>query len=447
MAGNEEVPPPALSAQQPSGSVKTLSCTHCGAAISVKYPGSTMTVVCNSCHSVIDVTDENYRILYQFSKSTQVCKPRIQLGTRGKLKGEQWEVTGYIVRQDRASCVTWDEYLLFNPYHGYRWLTENNGHWNFVKTIKENPAIDCAWSSRRHAELDGKKYKLFYDGTAIMLFVLGEFYWRIEAEQKVEMEDYICPPEMLSSERDDKEVVWSLSEYIASNEVAEAFKLRTDELPQQQGIAANQLSPWSARWEKISRLWIVFFALLTAIEIGFCVTAANKSVFKEGYPYIPNSKSTQTLTTSVFNLEKSSANLSVKFDVPDVSNSWFYSSGELVNNKTGEVYPFERTVEYYFGVDGGESWSEGSTVNQILFSSVPGGDYYLNLDFESGSFKDLASRTFFVMVRRDVPDYANYFWCLFFVSIIPVFTWIRSRSYEVQRWSDSDYSPYASSGD
>ena len=28
---------------------------------------------------------------------------------------------------------SWDEYLLFNPYKGFRYLTEYNGHWNFVQ--------------------------------------------------------------------------------------------------------------------------------------------------------------------------------------------------------------------------------------------------------------------------------------------------------------------------
>ena len=31
---------------------------------------------------------------------------------------------------------SWDEYLLWNPYKGYRWLVESNGHWVLMKTLQ-----------------------------------------------------------------------------------------------------------------------------------------------------------------------------------------------------------------------------------------------------------------------------------------------------------------------
>jgi hypothetical protein len=76
---------------------------------------------------------------------------------------------------------------------------------------------------------------------------------------------------------------------------------------------------------------------------------------------------------------------------------------------------------------------------------VPGGDYYLNFDFESGDFKSTDQQEFTINVWRDVPGWSGYFWCLFFISIIPGITGLRVRSFEVARWSNSDYSPYASS--
>ena len=51
--------------------------------------------------------------------------PRIPLGSRGRLKGEAWEVVGYQVRRTIADVpFTWFEHLLHNPTHGFRWLVE-----------------------------------------------------------------------------------------------------------------------------------------------------------------------------------------------------------------------------------------------------------------------------------------------------------------------------------
>ena len=48
----------------PKPKVKTFSCKSCGASVEVKYPGTSMSVVCQSCHALIDLTDPNFKILY-----------------------------------------------------------------------------------------------------------------------------------------------------------------------------------------------------------------------------------------------------------------------------------------------------------------------------------------------------------------------------------------------
>jgi len=131
-----------------------------------------------------------------------------------------------------------------------------------------------------------------------------------------------------------------------------------------------------------------------------------------------------------------------------VDNSWFYVAGELVDDTTGTSYPFERSIEYYHGYEGGESWSEGSTHERLWFSDVPGGKYYLNMDTESDGFPPpQGEREFTITVLRDVPYWWSFWWCALAVSILPVWFWLKKRTTEVARWSNSDYSPYVSSSD
>ena len=51
----------------------------------------------------------------------------------------------------------------------------------------------------------------------------------------------------------------------------------------------------------------------------------------------------------------------------------------LVNDKTGKVFESSQNLEQYSGYEDGESWSENNNSKEILFSSVPPGDYHLNV--------------------------------------------------------------------
>ena len=47
----------------------------------------------------------------------------------------------------------------------------------------------------------------------------------------------------------------------------------------------------------------------------------------------------------------------------DLANSWLETDLTLTNVETGEAVGVQNGLEYYFGVEGGESWSEGSKSN------------------------------------------------------------------------------------
>lgn len=448
MAGNQESNNPSEDEpkEQSSAKVKTFSCPSCNASVTVRNPGQSMSAACSYCHSTIDITDENYCILSQYySKITYT--PKIELGTRGKIGGHLFEVIGYLVRTDKASEFYWEEYLLFNPYQGYRWLTCSNNHWNFVTPLKEEPTqipSYLSYTSQDQVSINKEIYLLYYRGQASITYVLGEFYWKVETGNLVTMEDYICPPKMLSCEKNNAETIWSLSEYVQPDVVKKAFKIKQPLLPRSRR-GPNEPSKATIAWKHVSILWVIFLALLSLIEVGHITHAENKTVFNSAYTFKPNYKLNDQ-TTPVFNVDKIISTIEIEVGAT-VNNSWFYLSGEFVNDKTGQAYPFERSVEFYHGVDSDGYWSEGGTTASVILPTIPSGKYYINYDAESGGFMDNQPRSFTITVKRDVPTYANFFWCLFFVSIFPALLWWTSRRDEVERWSDSYYTPYANSGD
>ena len=64
----------------PKPQVKALNCPKCGAAIMLRSFGQAETVVCASCHCILDAKDPNLAILQQFEVATSDAKPLIPLG-------------------------------------------------------------------------------------------------------------------------------------------------------------------------------------------------------------------------------------------------------------------------------------------------------------------------------------------------------------------------------
>src|SRR5258706_15444412 len=101
----------------PPPTVKAFACPGCGNSLTVRGMQQTESIVCGTCGSVIDLTDENLRIIETYQARIKF-EPLIPLGTRGKLRGDYFEAIGYLRRKIEVEGVEyeWSEYLLFNPY-------------------------------------------------------------------------------------------------------------------------------------------------------------------------------------------------------------------------------------------------------------------------------------------------------------------------------------------
>ena len=105
--------------------VGALKCQNCAAPLVIKAPGQSQSVVCGHCGSIADATDPTVAILQKAAKRPKIA-PRIPLGSSGEWHGARYEVIGFQRREITVEGTDygWHEYVLFNPHHGFRYLSE-----------------------------------------------------------------------------------------------------------------------------------------------------------------------------------------------------------------------------------------------------------------------------------------------------------------------------------
>ncbi len=434
-------PPPPLS---PRPRTAGLNCPKCGAAISLRSFGQAITVVCGGCHSILDAKDPNLAILQQFEAITSVTKPLIPLGTRGKLRGTDYEVTGFQRRSIQVDGIsyTWQEYVLFNPYKGIRYLSEYNGHWNDISICKTLPTADFGGATYL-----GENYKHFQSAEANTDFVLGEFPWQVRVGEKAAVTDYVHPPRVLASEKLDKEVTWSIGEYMYGREIWDSFKLPGDP-PKAWGIYENQPSTVATN---VTGVWVAFagFAVFLLVLMAvFDMHAKKAPVFNHTYQFNrAEAKNEPSFVSDEFELTGGTATVEVE-SYAAVDNHWIYLNYALINQDSGQAWDFGREVSYYHGYDSDGSWHEGKQADDVTIPSVPAGHYYLRIEPEVDP--SLATISYTVDVIRDVPVLGIY-GIAFVALLLPalLISW-RAYTFERSRWSESDHPPVqmsSSSGD
>jgi Domain of unknown function (DUF4178) len=427
---------PPLPSQPAKPQVKALNCPQCGGAITLRSFQQAVTVVCENCHSILDAKDPTLKILQQFQAITGELKPLIPLGTRGKLRGTDYEVIGFQRRSIESDGVRydWHEYLLFNPYKGFRYLSEYQGHWNDITVCKNLPTVRTSLVSS--ANYLGENYRHFQTADATTGYVIGEFPWQVRVGERAVVTDYVHPPHLLSCEQSSGETTWSVGEYIYPQEIWKAFNL-PGRPPEPIGVFENQPAPATVSAKQV---WAAFLAL-AVILLGLMafndLVASKDPVFNGAYQlHTGEPKGEASFVTDIFALKGRTSNVEIKTSA-NVSNNWIYLNYALINQDTGQAWDFGREVSYYSGRDSDGSWTEGSRTDTVTVPSVPPGNYYLRIEPEADARHPLIAYT--VAIRRDVPVFKFYGYALVALFLPILYMSFKAISFERARWAESDH--------
>lgn len=411
---------------------RMLKCRECSADIKLVTHAQAVDVVCPSCNCVLEIMPGLVRVKYRLAK--RKITPYIPVGTKGTIEGIKYEAVGYLVMREHGTEYFWREYVLFNPLHGYAWLSEFNGHWNYFTQLTYDLPKDIIPYTRIF-NYDDLEYHLYHRYKPELHHAAGEFCWPIHSEGKRPViSEYISPPHILTREENTSEHVWMEGKYMEPESVRKAFSIAAH-VPHREGIGSNQPLKMSIDFEALRKVSVLVAMFLFLLQCAFIGLSESNTVLYEKFSI---DDSTKVIVTRPFNLTGGLKSLEFNLQCP-VSNTWFEAGITMVNDKTGEEFSFDHGVEYYSGYDG-EHWTEGSQSSTKLLRSVPDGTYHLNImPVKSGPS---SPNSFTLGVVRDVPVWSNFFIAFALIAIFPVIQWFRTRNYESNRWMNSNFSPY-----
>ena len=422
---------------QKRNATDALSCPNCGGAVTLRASGLTMAAVCGSCGSVIDTANPKAQLIQKADEKIRAIRPIIPMGKRGQIRGVDFECIGLLHRAD--AYATWSEYLLFNPWRGFRWLVTYNGHWSLIDRLLEIPKP----GQHRVTLRDGRTFRHFAEADTKVITVLGEFFWKVARGEETLLNDFVAPPFILSSEKYPglREIIWSSGVYIDAAEVATAFQI--EHLPKPAGPYLNQPNPHADRWRTLRWRTIALLALALVLHFFYRGISPEKEVASGQFAYQRPAEGTtieadpsRTVVMPEFQLTGRPQPVRVALRAP-VRNNWLGIDFALVNADTNQTFEGGVDVEYYEGNDGGEAWREGATTADTRIPAVPAGRYFLTIDADADP--QISSMLYDVEIRRGGLFTVNIILTLLLILAYPAWVFIRRAVFESSRWAQSDH--------
>lgn len=419
------------------------NCPSCGASLTLATAGWSVSIACATCGAVLDAQDPNLRILQRQADRITV-QPHIAMGTRGNWKGLPWDVVGcqQVTITVEGTDYSWMEYVCFNPFHGFMYLTEYQGHWNVVEKLKRRPEPDAG--TKDPIAFNGLTFKHFQSASAVTTFALGEFPWEVNVGDTVRSHDYVSPPYLLSAESTEGETTWSLGTYTDPKAIGRAFNVGGN-LRSPVGVFANQPNPYIASSRAVKRTFGFLFLALVLMFVTNVAMARKDSVFARQFQFDRSQGDSTAFVTDPFELKGRDSNVDVRIET-DLDNDWMYLNLALIEETSGQALDVGRQVSYYYGQDSDGSWTEGSRNDEFRLGSVPSGSYILRVSPEGGEeMKKLVH--YRLIIKRDVPQYLFYGLAFLALLIPALLSYAPKASFERQRWAESDHAPVVSSSD
>lgn len=351
--------------------VRTVSCPNCGGSLEVRAAGYSVSLGCRYCGSIVDISRPEVALIAAYNREAATFT--LPPGVRGTLFGTEWQVIGALRRSDGEA--TWDEYLLFNPYIGYRWLVASEGEWQFGTMLLDRPEGDVdsvTWRGARYT-------RGMYQPDATTKTVVGEFYWRVERGDRVRCSSYERGHDSLSREETEGEVTWTLLVPVQAREIQKAFGFSQD------APGGKRRSLYVSRADDsddLPRMYLIStVAAIMALVLMLVLAGPTKRAV--GAIKAPFGTTREGQLIGTIAIARPWQFVTIHAQGSDFENRWIDIDYSIVDRSTGQSVDGYGLVEHYSGRDSDGAWSEGSRATNTQFGRLPRGTYDIYADAQA----------------------------------------------------------------
>lgn len=417
--------------------MKSVNCTSCGAGLSVLGGGRVVSQVCGYCGAVLD-TQDNYKVVDSIGKREHPDSP-ISIGMTMMFQDVEFTVIGTlgVVEKYRGQVWKWVEHQIFSPTHGYMWLNVEEGSLTFTRKVRDfNMGHWLSSATVERSEMPptrsyrGQNFR-YYDTSVTQIdFMEGEFNWIPKLGEKKEVVSLLGPDAMLSLVKSSSEREVEVTKLLPRAQTAKDMGFDVAALG---AIGARHpLEPYTPMAEEglLRKVLAAVAVIAGVLGLAFWFSGGHE-VFASPYVAV-----TQLPQTFEFQIDNTAQLALVEFETT-FNNQWASLGTEIRGPDGAVVVAGVRTVSYYSGRSGGESWSEGNRRNSLRFRPTEAGTYTASLAQTEAS--NPANGTVSLQVNQGKP---TGFW-VFGLAIIAALGWLcvagRSAMHTKRRFSGSDW--------
>ncbi len=410
-----------------------LSCAQCAKPAQLYTQHKAQGFCCSFCGTYNEY--DGKRQLRRGGSFTKSPKATFTIGTLFHMEEADFVLINYLVKEETTYKTSWTEYTLFHPVEGCRTLSESDGHYTLMKASRFYNRSNVTREAK-HPEKG--TFQLYSRYKFTIRHAEGEFLSDMTGKELPACDDYVNPPYILTYERTAHEAWWYEGEYV-DHKTLKSWLREPVILPRWEGVAPSQPFAYSMSRSQLLKLTAMAIGLLVLAQIilsSFVTTP--KAVSSRSYKAADNSAE-KTYISQPF--EISANHCATDFNIScDLDNNWLETDFTLVNETTGDQYYFSGVVEYYYGYEDGEAWSEGSRSTTLTVGNLTKGRYHYNLTTTSDSTKPVRSVN--VTVIENVALMLNFWLAVLCLLAFPLYIYLRRKNWERKQWSNSDYSPF-----
>lgn len=415
-----------------------INCLKCNELIVLVAGTYSYACVCPKCKTILGKNTENKWKINAPGTSGKNYEHvfTLPLYTKIDLDDTTFEIIGAISKYNqRDKTEQWREYTLFSKETGgFIFFSEFDDHWTILRVINEVPIYNK--NQKSSFTYKGDKFKLYHNYVPINNYCVGEFNFDLKLKISNYAHDFIAPPYLLNLEIEveNNNRTWFEGEYMPVSYLRKLVRGTDINIPKSKGVGAIEL-PSKYKKKDLMMLLLVSLLLLLGTHLVMKTTDFKRVIYKESF-LINSTDSVVQQSTKPFVLKANKSYLD--FDVfATVNNSWVSVNIDLTNEETGAEYNVYTDVSYYHGVDGGESWSEGSKKASKRIYGLPKGTYVLNIatipnpEVTSGEQNEVSIK----VVNEKIPS-SNLLFYAFILLIWPIGHIIVSYVYDSIRWQN-----------